>query len=436
MTSPNSTNPEYQFLVFLARLWRAKWQILFAGAVFAVVTYCALRFFCLETFRSEAVLMTPNERPSVPPPIWEPLLLSADTIHTVRTQFAAKFPKVKNLNNLDKFKKRFRVAQDIFEDTSVRRRYSPVVVLTADANTPEQARTLLSMWLDESMKRFGGITYNELIYQSEMEKKLIGELETEEAKLVQRQTELTVKSSELEKRVYYSMDVISPGQPPERPDRYVGSTQNRNSNEMSVQVRQGGVKIVDEGLIERRSRVEGELARSKAASKAILSAIPEPMRGGRESFESPAWKGVAEKALEMQASEAGAGAEIQAIDASMARLRGEIATDATALAKVKSELAEVESRLDVTRRNLQEARENLAQHLVQGYVSAADALKRDSTTSRLDLSIVSPPSLPDMRIAPKRLLSAALAGVAGMTLMILIMAFMHLIESLPPVARR
>jgi len=103
---------------------------------------------------------------------------------------------------------------------------------------------------------------------------------------------------------------------------------------------------------------------------------------------------------------------------------------------VKSELAEVESRLDVTRRNLQEARENLAQHLVQGYVSAADALKRDSTTSRLDLSIVSPPSLPDMRIAPKRLLSAALAGVAGMTLMILIMAFMHLIESLPPVARR
>ncbi len=427
-TSESSFDP---FLLLLARLWRARYFLVAAGLGLGIVTYIILRFFTPETFRSQAVVLTTSERPV--PSFWDALFLSAETLDTVRSQFRERFPKASGLADQNKFIKRFKVKQDILEDTSVRRRLSPALILEVDSYSPQEAQTLAQLWVNEVVKRYGGASYEEYVYSAKKEKELVDQLIAEEKRLAARQSELEMERVTLSKRVYHSVDVIAPGIVPETA-RIAQRDTDRNSYMATVQLTQP-VKGVEEGLIERRARLEGELAHAKGALSAVEKTLPSSMSGD-SGFQNPTWKDLAEKALDLRAQVAGLEAEIKALDETVKRLEESARLDSAALAKVNAEYAEVTSQLENVRRSMMRAQDELAKHLVYARLSEGDILPGAVGPARLDISVMSPPSLPDKRIAPKRTMAAGLATVAGFAIACFLLALFHLAESLPRLERK
>lgn len=422
------------FTLLLARLWRARWFIIGCAALFSIVTYINLRFLTSETFRSQAVFYVTKEVDAL---TMEALVTSMDTIASVRDNYRRQFPDTKDISDLIRFSQRFHYKREIVEDTSIRRRYSPAAVLEADAISPQKAQALTRLWVEEVLKRYGGFSGTESRFRAEAGKQLIEELSLKEKALARRQAALRVRCTELEKRLYSALDMLSPARVPlEGSERRMTAYSEKYSPHpapYTVNVLSDTAK--GPGWIERQMQLETELAEIGAELAHYERQLPES-----EQSSSPAGPDLASdnpakgRIVELRAAVAGKQAALESLQRNIARLQDDIATTGKELETARAELAVVESELAALHLQQDFAGSNLAENLVPGYLGTQQ-LQHDAGLSRVDMSLVTPPSLPDRKVAPQRMVSSILAGFIGAILGCLVLAFVHVIERLPRLAK-
>lgn len=414
------------FMLLLARLWRARWFIVGCAAAFCIITYINLRFLTSETFRSQAVFYVTKEVDAV---TMEALITSMDTIAAVRDKYRQQFPDSKDITDLIRFSKRFHYTREIVEDTSIRRRYSPAAVLEADAMSPQKAQTLTRLWVEEVLKRYGGFSGTESRFRAEAGRKLLEELSLKEKALTQRQAALHVRCVELEKRLYSAMETLSPARVPSD-----GSTRRMTtySEKYAPHPPPYTVNVVSDtakgpGWIEQQLQWDTELAQFSAELAHYKQQLPESARGGAGMEAS---NPLQVKIVELRAAVAGKQAALESLKRNIIRVQDEITTTGKTLETARADLSVVESELAALRLQQDFAGSNLAENLVPGYLGTQQ-LQQDAGLSRVDMSLVTPPSLPDKKVAPQRMVSAILAGMIGAILTCLVLAFVHVIERLP-----
>lgn len=418
------------FMLLLARLWRARWFIIGCAAAFCIITYVNLRFLTSETFRSQAVFYVTKEVDAV---TMEALITSMDAIASVRDKYRKQFPDSKDITDLIRFSKRFHYKREIVEDTSIRRRYSPAAVLEADAMSPQKAQTLTRLWVEEVLNRYGGFSGTESRFRAEAGRKLLEELAQKEKALAQRQAGLRIRCTELEKRLYSAMETLSPARvPSEGSERRMTTYSEKYAPHpppYTVNVVSDAAK--GPGWIERQMQLETELAQVTAELAHYEQQLPESARGvaGMDASNP-----LPVKIVELRAAVAGKHAALESLERNIVRVQDEITTTGKTLETARSELAVVESELAALHLQQDFAGSNLAENIVPGYLGT-QKLQHDAGLSRVDMSMVSPPSLPDKKVAPQRMVSSILAGMIGAILACLVLAFLHLIERLPKLAR-
>ena len=162
---------EYVFASYVLYLWRKRFLIVLGAIMCMALMVIYVQFIAKEKFRSSAQIMikepsrvTNAERESLTALSYEFLLLNDDLIRQVMTEYAKDIKKTLSEFRLELFKKAFKVITEVEQDTTVRKEYSPIVVLNADADTAQNARLKLEIWLRHFMQRYGDILSREADY--------------------------------------------------------------------------------------------------------------------------------------------------------------------------------------------------------------------------------------------------------------------------------
>lgn len=418
------------FLLLLARLWRAKWFIVAFAALFAIVTYLNLKFLADETFRSEAVLYL---SPDVQAPTLKTMITSAEVLDVVRTRYRQQFPDAKGTGYLDRFAKRFKASEEINEDNSLRKVYSPALTLTADATTPKEAQALNAIWIDIIVNRYGGMMGLNAKFRTENGRILLNELKKQEKDIVERRTAFQVQVVELESRLQSMLGMLSPV---ERVDAgndreftaYIRGMQPK-PQQLSLSVPAAAAAAREPGLIEQQMRLQTDRAKAKARLEFLQEELKRRTESGVAATNPP----VGPSILDLRADIAVMEAEEKAIADQIVRVRDEVASLTLALQQAKAELAGADTDLAGIRLQQDFAGSDLAENTADGFLSGQESAWSGGTPSRMDFTVAVSPSLPDRKIAPQRMMSGILAGIVGGFLSCFIVALAHLIELLPKV---
>jgi len=413
------------FTLFLARLWRARWYIVTVSAVFAIVTYLNLKFLTPETFRSETIIYLSED---VEAPTIKTLVTNFEMLDVVRSRFREVFPKAKGLSYLDRFAQRFHVNEEVLEDNSIRKVYSPALVLSADAHSPEQAQTLASIWLDEVVRRYGGTTGTESRFRMENNRILLDLLKNQEMQVEESRAVLQYRVAELESRLQGLIRILSPSdildiQKPREFTTYIEGMLPK-PQQVSVNVPARSAPI-EPGLIEQQMKLQTERAKAEARHKVYVDRIAS---GGTLP------EGVQEKAVDLRAEIAALQAEEESVARQIAQVRDDISSLTLALRAAKSDLAASDTELAGLRLQQDFVGSSLAKYTSNGFLSEQVSHWTEDAPARLDFAVVANPSLPDRKVAPQRLLSAILAAIIGGILTCFVIGFAHLVERLPALA--
>ncbi len=423
------TEPFSGFTLLMARLWKARWVIVGTAAVFAIVTYLNLKFLTPETFRSETVIYLAED---TEPPTIEALAMSLDTLDAVRERFLDQYPNTKDIDDMKKWKRRFHMDQVIVEDNSLRKEYSPAVTLAADAHSQERAQTLATLWLDEIIQRFGGVSGLEARFRSQHARDLLDDLKSREQRAVEQQTARRFRSAELEKRLYQQYNFLAPVNIPEsRSERqfrpFIEGFVVENP-QFSVDV-PPVAESREPGLIERKMRLQADLAKTQARLESYEEALKMgPTDDVRASLE--------QNRFDLRADVAGMKSEAASLNRLIAEAEDEISSLTAALQTVKSDLAAASAEVAALRFQQEVVGSMVAEYISNGYLSEQAGLPDRELSARLDFSVVAEPSMPDKKIAPQRVVNGILAGIIGGFLACLVMGLAHFVEQLPELSRR
>jgi outer membrane murein-binding lipoprotein Lpp len=199
-------------------LWARRYLLLLAPGVFFVLTYAYSVFLMGEAFETSATLLLRNtpstlrdgprlekiDAPSIPD------LISSDSILLeVITAARKKYPSYPQ-GNFEKIKGAFKVRTVMTRDTTVQASYSPAVILTARARTPEIALFLVEEWTRVSVERFGRMRSREALQIQETASASFEKFSAEAAELAAKQTDLELRRDELDS-LYASRQALLAG---------------------------------------------------------------------------------------------------------------------------------------------------------------------------------------------------------------------------------
>ena len=387
----------YTFATYLVHLWRKRFLIILGTIVCMALMAIYVQFVAKEAFRSFAQIMikeprkvTDTERDSLSPVTYQYLLMNEDLLLQVRDEYARAVKMSPGQLKLEKFKTAFEITTDIIQDTSIKKEYSPVIMLSADAGTPQKAKTLMEIWLKHFMSRYGDIISREAAYSSQYYldevEKVKKTLQEKEDRFLTLRRELPFKIRQLTSREL----LLSPAPADfDFQDQRRSYYKYRQQSNVEVTMPEPILQLQSEGLEKELVNIELDLAAAQAENDASKIKI-------------------------LQAKKEALTAKI-----------GEIRTD---IARLQAETAKMEKEFQILSREVVSLRD-LHQYLMDLKNQAdvdAGAVRyspQNDGAERMDIAILAKPNLPELRVFPKKTFFCLIAGVVGFFLTCFVIIF-------------
>jgi capsular polysaccharide biosynthesis protein len=380
----------YIFSLYIIYLWKKRFLIVLGTILCMGLTAVYVQFVAKEKFRSFAQIIIKEhpdflgmERVKITPVTYKDLLLNEDLIRDVRDEYAETCKIYPGALKLEKFKTAFDVEFEIVQDTTIKKDYSPVMRLSTDAGTPQNTKTLGDIWLKHFIRRYGDLLSREpdyaKLYFTDKAQKVQKELEEKESRFLKLRWELPFKIRQLTAKEL----LISPANVRlDYQDQRRSYYKYREESLVNVQVPEPTVMSVGEGLEDRLVMVEQNLAAAQAA------------QDNAQAAQLQAQKQVLEKKIEEVKIEI---KTIQAETSTMEKEFQSLAREVTGLRDLYQYVIDLKNQAE----------------------AEADAIHfgdKDKSLERMDIAILASPSLPEMRVFPKKSFSCLIAGFVGFLL--------------------
>ncbi len=394
---------EKDFLaVYVVEIWKKRLLILLSGIACAVLMIIFCKFIAKESFQATAqvyIRQKPNytnaEREQVNPITYEDLLKSPALINDVREQYCKATKKTAPM--LELFIKEFKVKTTMVEDTTVRKKVSPVIVLSVSGDKRENAKLLMELWTTLFIKHYGDIVAKDALYVAEYFEIKIKEVEE---KLQKKQTEFFDLKWQLPlkvKQLADAEDQLAPGRafyPITKSDPKILGPYNYQDVNVQVQPPSSFEQVssvAKTGLREQLRQHEIKIQSAKAKGENIKNYMAE-----KDSLES-AIKDAEEEVKNLQ-----------------------------------KEVSQLEQKYNTIGREIEilEQQFKLASAMYSQTGLEAGALKKDnkSTLEGSDAIVISPAVMPDKRVFPRFTLFTLASFVLGMMLCAVLLIIRKYIE--------
>lgn len=380
----------YIFSLYIIYLWKKRFLIVLGTILCMGLTAVYVQFVAKEKFRSFSQIIIKEhpdflgmERVKITPVTYKDLLLNDDLIRDVRDEYAETCKIHPDTLKIEKFKTAFDVEFEIVQDTTIKKDYSPVMRLSVDAGTPQNARTLGDIWLKHFIRRYGDLLAREPDYAkryfTDKAQGVQKKLEEKESRFLELRWELPFKIRQLTaKELLISPANVSLDFQDQRRSYY----KYREESLVNVQVPEPTVMPMGEGLDDRLAMLEQDLAAAEASQEK-------------------------DRVTRLRAQK-------EALDKKIQELKIEIKT-------LQTETATMEKEFQILAREVTGLRD-LYQYVIDLKNQAeaeADALHfgdKEKSGERMDIAILAAPSLPEMRAFPKKTFSCLIAGFVGLLL--------------------
>lgn len=280
---PDRLSPQVLFL------WRHKWSLLLPALLVTIATFF-LTYLIREEYVAKAQVFVnrysaASEEILLPNPASVVRLLeSPELLRNVREDFIQKFGGDRKHLPLERFAKAFQVRSEVLQDTSVKKEVSPVLTLSVQATGAEATRFLMESWLRHFVRMYGNYATLELVRKRDAllaeNQKLEGDLQAAQVELARLRTELPSQR----KTLYDLMNSIAPADPPSRADEPVamgtvsGTVTGPTEVNISLGTKPPGLlSRVHQLQIEERLAADGQSTRPleqvRAERRAVLATI-------------------------------------------------------------------------------------------------------------------------------------------------------------------
>ncbi len=459
------TDNSYQrdtFSEYVLTVWKKKSLILGFTLLLVIISIVLPG---IETLISEKYEVTAEIYVGQAPPIsgmdydilqtpaitFETLLVSDELINEVMQRYMKEFPSKRT--KLEFFNKRFDVTTVIAEDTSVRRRYSPVVELETSGSTPEEAKFIMKTWVDLAIERYGDLPARSirfyLDYYLEQLRETQSTLQKREDQFIKVKWELHAKTKELIDKE----NILSPANIPLDLRRQAPATVGARTQQSVDVVIQQQEDYRRTGLLAERAKLDIEIARLEALETSIYELLeqdkfeetsidssslqslkkmledtfsPEKATSLFESITQEAKKSSLEKELQQMAIKtrndlAAIREQRSAMQKTISQLKSEISV-------LQMEVTELERKYEHLRRDVEDLRDKYGlvsrfKNEVESFAGVKSYQGDFPETHRSELQLVGAPVKPQVRAYPKRSIFALLALAIGLFIGILYVIF-------------
>ena len=388
---------QYTFASYVLELWRKRFIIIIGTIICMAVTAIYVQYVAVEKYRSFAEIMikeprkfVDNERDALTPVSYEYLLLSKDLIQQVRNEFCRETGISPAALKLEKFKNAFQVESELVQDTTVKIEFSPVISMFVDAGSPEHAQLLMEIWLKHFMERYGDLLAKNsdfsASYYTQKINNIEKELERKEARFLQLRRELPFKIRSLTaKEIILAPAQVRLDYRDERRSYY----KYRETSNVEISMEEPVIISGYESLERKLTEVDIDMAAAEARDDQ---------------------KGVSELRAKKKA------------------IQEKIDKLATEINNLQDETASMELEFQQLARDVNGLRD-MHQYVMdlrnqtQVDAQAMDYAEKHEQGERSDIVILARPSLPELRIFPKKTFSCLIAGFVGLILSCLAVIF-------------
>ncbi|MCX7766387.1 MAG: hypothetical protein N2246_06760 [Candidatus Sumerlaeia bacterium] len=396
-------------------LWKKRYIIILAGIGFALITYVvfSIKGLFYEKYEVNAALLI-----NQPPPIqgleyedfqtpaisFERLLLSDELINKVLDEFARKYNR---RIKLEFFKKRFETKTEVAEDTSVRRRYSPVIQLRAYGNTPEEAKFIMNTWINLAIKHYGDLPAQGAKFFLDY---YLTNLNQTQQLLKEKEAEYVKVKWELHSKMKELIDLenqLAPAEIPldiKRRISELGIARTAQNVDVSIQQREN---VPLPGLIAQLSNLDIEIARLSGALKTLT-----------ESQQSQA------KTPQQEESILNTRMELSAAQEQRKALEAQISQISEKITQIQKVVGGLELRYEELGREIQDLQDKFAlfsrlKNQLESYAGIVNYQGEYPPDHRSELRVITSAIKPELRVFPKRGFFTLLALILGSILAIL-----------------
>ena len=387
----------YTFASYVLYLWQKRFIILLGAVLCAGLMAVYVQFVAREKYRSYAQIMIKepreimgSEREALTPVSYEFLLLNEDLILQVRDEFAGKFNLSPAALRLEEFQTAFQVESEVVQDTTVKKQYTPVMVMSVDAGTPRHAKGLMEIWLKRFMERYGDIQARQADftsrYYAEKADELQQTLAAKEERFLALRRQLPFKIRQLTaKEMMLSPAMVRLDYIDERRSYY----KFRDDNRIKVSVPEPSVMFQEKGLEIKLVDIEIDLAAAMAEND------------NDKVLHLQEKKKALEKAIQNTKKQIDS---LQRETASMEKEFQSLAREVTSLRDQYQYVMDLKNHTEVE---------------AEGYYYSS----KSNQDERSDITILAKPNLPEMRIFPKKTFSCLIAFLVGFVLTSLVVIF-------------
>jgi subunit length determinant Wzz-like protein len=388
---------EYIFATYMLDLWRKRLWVIIGTLICMGISAVFVQYIAKEKFRSKAQIMikepkrvTDSEPKSLTPVSYEFILLSDDLLLKVRDKFADAVKIDKKFFKFELFKKAFKVESEVIQDTTVKKEFSPVMTICADSGSPENARLLVEIWLDFFLDQYGDILAGQSDFKSryyaEKKKEITDALSLKEKKFYELRRKLPFKIRQLTAKEI----MLAP----------VSATLDFQD------VRRSYYKYRDTNNVEVQMKQPERMTGAKGLEKMLLDIEIELTKVRAEKNESKIASLEAEKKL---------------IETKITQIMGNIDT-------LQSECSEMEIEFQALARDVSSLRDQYQyvmdlKNQADVEVGGLNYSRKMKTSERTDIIMLGEPTLPEMRIFPKKTSTCLIAGIIGFILSCLALIF-------------
>lgn len=389
------------FGAYVLYIWEKRWWIIAGTIVCMAVTAVYVQFLAHEKFRSFAQVMIKEplkfldeEREPMTPVSYEYMLLNDEMILDIRDAFVEETGLRKEGLRLEEFKTAFDIETDVVQDTTLKKEFSPVILLSVDAGKPEHAHLLMKLWLERFMTRYGDLRARHFdyisVYMAEKAEDLTRRLKEKEDEFMNLKWQLPFEI----RRLTASELMLAPAPMNWSFDDTRRSYYRfRDESNFDIKMEESLPQSLDKGLERQLIDTEVKLAAAKAAGDTTEASVLEAQRSALQ-------KNIEDK-------------------------RKEIDT-------LQKSAAELEKQFEILKREVMTLRDEY-QYVVD-MKNQADAeasgvrysmkMAEDSegVVEHSDLVMLAGPSMPELRVFPKKTITCLAAGMAGFLIMILAVA--------------
>jgi capsular polysaccharide biosynthesis protein len=440
-----------RFASYVLHLWRRRYVILGATVLFMAIAAVYVQFIANPVYIASAQILvkqktslTDTDLAPFSPITFEAVVQNDELLKEVMNTFQARH----NIHGmqLERFRKTIKLKTLVAEDTSVRRVYAHVMLLSIQGNSPDAAKELMDIWTSLIIGKYSSLVREQSVYILPYYKQKVAQIESE---LAQSEKELARIRWEMPNKIKELSDkenLLAPARVnydfrgSERDLRRITGTRQ----DIALAVAELP-ELPKEGLNERLARVQIDIAKQETVAKSYTDALkgePEMIEFLKSGNVATLLSLPATKITEKQIQDLLAGQNRQELlgllkssleEARQDSLRGleekraeEIALKQTMeqtrldIARLQTEVAALQQQYENHQRTVEALNEKhrLARDWEAQVEIEADAAKfaQGDQIQGADLMLLAKAARPDFRTYPKKALSVLVAGAIGFLL--------------------